>query len=97
MMLSACGPNASWNAIEEHHLEKSFLFPDFAKALAFVMRIGAVAEEEGHHPDLGLSWGKVDVKIEKTASMATMYLYSMRDMTIPRCCYSGCCPVRGRG
>ena len=53
----------SWKAIEEHHLEKSFLFPDFAKALAFVMRIGAVAEEEGHHPDLGLSWGKVDVKI----------------------------------
>ena len=49
--------------IEEHHLEKSFLFPDFAKALAFVVRIGAVAEEEGHHPDLGLSWGKVDVKI----------------------------------
>ena len=53
----------SWKVIEEHHLEKSFLFPDFAKALAFVVRIGAVAEEEGHHPDLGLSWGKVDVKI----------------------------------
>jgi 4a-hydroxytetrahydrobiopterin dehydratase len=53
----------SWKVIDEHHLEKSFLFPDFAKALAFVVRIGAVAEEEGHHPDLGLSWGKVDVKI----------------------------------
>jgi 4a-hydroxytetrahydrobiopterin dehydratase len=53
----------SWKVIEEHHLEKPFLFPDFAKALAFVVRIGAVAEEEGHHPDLGLSWGKVDVKI----------------------------------
>jgi 4a-hydroxytetrahydrobiopterin dehydratase len=53
----------SWKVIEEHHLEKSFPFPDFAKALAFVVRIGAVAEEEGHHPDIGLSWGKVDVKI----------------------------------
>lgn len=53
----------SWKVIDEHHLEKSFLFTDFAKALAFVVRIGAVAEEEGHHPDLGLSWGKVDVKI----------------------------------
>jgi 4a-hydroxytetrahydrobiopterin dehydratase len=52
----------SWKVIEEHHLEKSFLFPDFAKALAFVVRIGAVAEEEGHHPDICLSWGKVDVK-----------------------------------
>ena len=57
------GSLPSWRVIEEHHLEKSFLFPDFAKALAFVVRIGAVAEEERHHPDLGLSWGKVDVKI----------------------------------
>ena len=36
-------------------------FPDFRTALDFVNRVGAVAEQEGHHPDLGLSWGKVDV------------------------------------
>jgi len=52
-----------WKVIEEHHLEKSFLFRDFVTALDFVVRIGQVAEQEGHHPDLGLSWGKVDVKI----------------------------------
>lgn len=52
-----------WKVVDEHHLEKSFLFPDFAAALDFVVRIGAVAEGEGHHPDLGLSWGKVDVRI----------------------------------
>jgi 4a-hydroxytetrahydrobiopterin dehydratase len=52
-----------WKVIEEHHLAKSFLFPDFRLALAFVDRIGALAEEEGHHPDLCLSWGKVDVRI----------------------------------
>ena len=52
-----------WKVVEEHHLEKSFLFGDFVTALDFVVRIGQVAEQEGHHPDLCLSWGKVDVKI----------------------------------
>lgn len=52
-----------WKVVEEHHLAKSFLFPDFQSALAFVNRIGALAEQEGHHPDLCLSWGKVDVTI----------------------------------
>src|SRR5262249_24935753 len=52
-----------WRVIEEHHLLKAFLFPDFARALEFVNRVGAIAEQEGHHPDLGLSWGQVDVKI----------------------------------
>ena len=52
-----------WKVADDHHLEKSFAFPDFVSALAFVNRAGAVAEQEGHHPDLGLSWGRVDVKI----------------------------------
>lgn len=52
-----------WKVIEGHHLAKSFLFPNFATALAFVNRIGALVEAEAHHPDLCLSWGKVDVAI----------------------------------
>jgi 4a-hydroxytetrahydrobiopterin dehydratase len=52
-----------WRIIEEHHLAKTFLFADFKMALDFVNRVGAVAEREGHHPDLGLSWGRADVKI----------------------------------
>ena len=52
-----------WRVVEEHHLFKTFLFPDFAQALEFVNSVGAVAEQEGHHPDLSLSWGRVDVKI----------------------------------
>ena len=52
-----------WKVIEEHHLEKSFLFRDFVTALDFVVGIGKMAEQEGHHPDLCLSWGKVYVKI----------------------------------
>ena len=52
-----------WKIIEEHHLAKSFKFPDFRGALDFVNRVGAIAEAEGHHPDLCLAWGKVDVQI----------------------------------
>ena len=51
-----------WQVADGHHLTRSFRFPDFKTALEFVNRVGAVAEEEGHHPDLYLAWGKVDVK-----------------------------------
>jgi 4a-hydroxytetrahydrobiopterin dehydratase len=52
-----------WEVVEGHHLFKSYTFPDFVTALAFVNRIGDTAEKEGHHPDLFLAWGKVEVKI----------------------------------
>jgi 4a-hydroxytetrahydrobiopterin dehydratase len=51
-----------WTMVDEHHLIRTFVFPDFKTALAFVNRAGAVAEAEGHHPDLLLTWGRVDVK-----------------------------------
>lgn len=43
-------------------IEKTYKFPDFAKALAFVNEVGAIAERENHHPDIELGWGKVVVK-----------------------------------
>lgn len=52
-----------WKIVDEHHLVKTFLFPDFRQALDLVNRIGEVAEAEGHHPDLCLSWGKVEAQI----------------------------------
>ncbi|MGZ4810310.1 MAG: 4a-hydroxytetrahydrobiopterin dehydratase, partial [Thermoanaerobaculia bacterium] len=52
-----------WNVVQEHHLEKEFTFPNFADALAFTNRIGEIAEEQGHHPDIYLAWGKVRVTI----------------------------------
>ena len=52
-----------WQLVEEHHLFKAFTFPDFKKALAFINRTGAIAEEHNHHPDLGLSWGKAEVTL----------------------------------
>ena len=52
-----------WSVIDGHHLRRVYLFDDFVTALALVNRIGALAEEQGHHPDLELSWGKVGVEI----------------------------------
>jgi 4a-hydroxytetrahydrobiopterin dehydratase len=52
-----------WEVIEEHHLEKTYVFLDFKTALAFVNRVGEIAEQQGHHPDVFLSWGQVRVKI----------------------------------
>jgi 4a-hydroxytetrahydrobiopterin dehydratase len=53
---------AGWEVVDEHHLLKSYSFPDFRTALDFTNRVGEIAEEEGHHPDLFLSWGRLDVK-----------------------------------
>jgi 4a-hydroxytetrahydrobiopterin dehydratase len=52
-----------WEIVGEHHLEKGYAFPDFAGALDFTNRVGAIAEQQGHHPDILLSWGKVRVTI----------------------------------
>ncbi len=52
-----------WNVVNEHHLKREFKFPDFAMALEFVNRVGALAEEEGHHPDILLAWGKAEVTL----------------------------------
>jgi len=52
-----------WEVVREHHLSRTYSFPDFAKALAFVNRVGAIAEQQGHHPDIHLAWGKARVEI----------------------------------
>lgn len=52
-----------WNVVGGHHIERTWKFPDFAQALAFVNRIGALAEKQGHHPDIFLTWGEVRVKL----------------------------------
>ncbi|HSC78360.1 MAG TPA: 4a-hydroxytetrahydrobiopterin dehydratase [Candidatus Acidoferrales bacterium] len=50
-----------WQVVDEHHLRRSFKFRDFRTALDFVNRVGELAEQQGHHPDLFLVWGRVDV------------------------------------
>lgn len=50
-----------WNVVAEHHITKTFIFPDFRQALNFVNRVGDLAEQQGHHPDIYLAWGKVEI------------------------------------
>jgi 4a-hydroxytetrahydrobiopterin dehydratase len=44
-------------------LRKTYRFKDFADALVFVNRVGVIAEEQGHHPDIALAWGQVVVSV----------------------------------
>ena len=48
-----------WQLVESHHLDKTFKFSNFVEALAFANRIGVLAEEVNHHPEIRLSWGWV--------------------------------------
>lgn len=50
-----------WKVVDGHHITRAFSFPDFKQALAFVNKVGNIAEEQGHHPDIFLSWGKAEV------------------------------------
>jgi 4a-hydroxytetrahydrobiopterin dehydratase len=51
----------SWQVVIDHHLHRDYTFPDFKTALEFVNRVGEIAEEQGHHPDITLGWGKVEI------------------------------------
>ena len=48
--------------LAKDRLSRNFRFPDFQQALDFVNRVGAVAEEMGHHPDIHLGWGRADIE-----------------------------------
>ncbi len=52
-----------WTVVEEHHLKKDFRFADFRAALEFVNRVGELAENEGHHPDVSFGWGYAGIQI----------------------------------
>jgi 4a-hydroxytetrahydrobiopterin dehydratase len=52
-----------WCLNAEGHLERTYPFKNFALALEFANQVGAIAEAEGHHPDLYVAWGKCRVEI----------------------------------
>jgi len=52
-----------WKIINSHHLEKEFRFKDFKQALEFTDKVGELAESQGHHPDILLTWGKVKISL----------------------------------
>jgi len=49
--------------VDNHHLSREFCFVDFATALKFVHCVGTMAEEQCHHPDISLTWGKAGVEV----------------------------------
>jgi 4a-hydroxytetrahydrobiopterin dehydratase len=52
-----------WRVVDEHHLEKEYRFKNFRQALDYTNRVGELAEAVGHHPDICLAWGKVQLTI----------------------------------
>ena len=52
-----------WQVVNEHHLQRLYRFKDFRETLDFVNRVGELAEEQGHHPDVCFGWGKADITI----------------------------------
>jgi 4a-hydroxytetrahydrobiopterin dehydratase len=55
--------DGAWTVVAEHHLERNYRFENFRRALDFTVRVGELAEAEGHHPDIFLAWGRVAVTI----------------------------------
>jgi 4a-hydroxytetrahydrobiopterin dehydratase len=54
---------SGWRVVEGHHLEKEYRLPDFRSALELTNRVGELAEEQGHHPEIHLGWGRVRLEI----------------------------------
>lgn len=52
-----------WSVINGHHLEKEYKFKNFRQALDFTNKVGDIAEEQGHHPDIYLAWGEVKLVV----------------------------------
>lgn len=52
-----------WKVIDDKCLQKTYKLKDFAEALALTNKIGAIAEKEGHHPDLLVRWGELKIDL----------------------------------
>ena len=52
-----------WDVVMEHNLRKNYGFSNFRETLAFVNRVGELAEEQGHHPDICFGWGGAEITI----------------------------------
>ena len=78
----------AWSVVENHHLVKQYKLKNFVEALALVNRIGAIAEEQNHHPDLALAWGKVEVKI---------WTHKINGLTESDFIFAAKCDVAARG
>jgi 4a-hydroxytetrahydrobiopterin dehydratase len=57
------GQLPDWEVVDGHHLRRLFRFRNFREALDFVDRVGELAEEQAHHPDISFGWGRAEVVI----------------------------------
>ena len=74
-----------WSIFNQHHLSRAFTFPDFKQALDFVNRVGALAEEQGHHPDILLAWGKAEITLWTHSVLTTArHIYQKAGFTLTR-------------
>jgi 4a-hydroxytetrahydrobiopterin dehydratase len=54
---------SGWEVVNNHHLKKSYRFSNFRESQEFVNRVGDLAEEQGHHPDICFGWGNAEISI----------------------------------
>lgn len=52
-----------WEVVNHHHLKKIYRFADFRESLSFVNRVGEIAEQQGHHPEICFGWGQAEITI----------------------------------
>ncbi|MDQ2973858.1 MAG: 4a-hydroxytetrahydrobiopterin dehydratase [Acidobacteriota bacterium] len=52
-----------WDVVNEHHLRKEYKFKNFKETQTFVNKVGDLAEEQGHHPDICFGWGRAEITI----------------------------------
>lgn len=52
-----------WRVVDGHHLEREYRFKNFRQALDFTNRVGELAEQQGHHPDIYLAYGVVRITV----------------------------------
>jgi len=55
--------NPSWEVVDAHHLQRNWEFDDFASALVFLNSAAQICEDEFHHADFEIGWGRVSAVI----------------------------------
>jgi len=76
-----------WRVINDHHLEREYKFENFRKALDFTNQVGELAEQQNHHPDIYLAWGRVKLtlwthKIDGLTESDFVFAAKVNQMTV---------------